>query len=216
MPPKDVLGLGRHLVRELNLEDGVDTLGRWMAHHIAELLAAAENEKTAARQERARRRAEEAILRVWEHRAAMPGNAFPLRPYRDVIAVLERLRPGSRPFGYAGFGNPTEREGHAIALFDTMALLVIVLLMMKLSDETVRAGDDAVAVDAMSPEEQQVLAAIRAWDPLFESLPVATKSGRRSASRKRGQIDLVAEADRLIGSAMSRLDALRISLRKAT
>lgn len=139
-----------------------------------------------------------------------------LRPYCDVIAVLERLRPGSRPFGYAGFGKPTEGEGHAIALFDTMALLVIVLLMMKLSDETVRVADDAVAVDAMSPEEQQVLAALRAWGPLFESLPVATKSRRRSASRKRGQIDLVAEADRLIGSAMSSLDALRISLRKAT
>lgn len=214
MPPKDVSGLGRHLVRELNLEDGVDTLGRWMAHHIAELLAAAENEKTATGRARARRKAEDAILRVWEHRAAMPGNAFPLRPYRDVIAVLDRLRPGRHPFGYAGFGDRTEREGHAIALFDTMARLVIALLLMKLPSEAVRTAGDTVAVDAMSPEEQQVLAAIRAWDPLFELSPVATRSRRRSASAKRGQIDLLAETDRLIESAMSSLDALRISLRK--
>ena len=40
--PADVLELGKILVRELKLDPGVDTLGRWMAHHIAELIRAAD------------------------------------------------------------------------------------------------------------------------------------------------------------------------------
>jgi hypothetical protein len=35
-------------VRELGFEDGVDTLGRWMAHHLAELIDKAENGATVA------------------------------------------------------------------------------------------------------------------------------------------------------------------------
>lgn len=210
------MGLGRHLVRELNLGDGVDTLGRWMAHHIAELLVAVEDEKTAAGRARARQSAEEAILRIWEHRAVLPGNAFPLRQYRDVIGVLERLRPGSRPFGYAGFGDSTESEGHAVALFDTMARLVIVLLLMKLPLEAVRSEDEAVAVEAMTPQEQQVFDAIRAWDPLFESEPVTTPRKRHAASKKNKHFDLTTAADQLIDRAMASLEALRISLRKTS
>ena len=50
-PPKDVSELGQHLVRELGFEDRGETLGRWMAHHLAELLDQAENAKTAAERE---------------------------------------------------------------------------------------------------------------------------------------------------------------------
>ena len=42
---KAVLDLGRALVDELGLDPGVDTLGRWMAHHIAELIEEAETAK---------------------------------------------------------------------------------------------------------------------------------------------------------------------------
>lgn len=38
----DVLELGKLLVKALDLDETVDTLGRWMAHHIAELMQAAE------------------------------------------------------------------------------------------------------------------------------------------------------------------------------
>ena len=63
-PPKDVLELGRHLVRELGFEDGVDTLGRWMSHHVAELIDKAENGVTAAERVRARKLATETILKL--------------------------------------------------------------------------------------------------------------------------------------------------------
>src|SRR5437899_158832 len=38
-PVKDVLELGKHLVAELELEESRDTLAKWLAHHLAELIA---------------------------------------------------------------------------------------------------------------------------------------------------------------------------------
>ena len=38
-----IVQLGKKLVEELALNNSVDTLGRWMAHHIAELIYDAEN-----------------------------------------------------------------------------------------------------------------------------------------------------------------------------
>ena len=56
-PPKDVLGLGQHLVRELGFDDQRDTLGRWMAHHVAELINDAKKGSTAAARSTARKTA---------------------------------------------------------------------------------------------------------------------------------------------------------------
>ena len=91
--PRDVLALGRHLVRELGFDDQRDTLGRWMAHHLAELINKAENGATGTERVRARKNATETILKIWEHRASLPGNAYPLAPYKDILKVLDRLRP---------------------------------------------------------------------------------------------------------------------------
>ena len=100
-PPKDVLGLGRHLVRELDFDDG-DTLGRWMAHHLAELIHEAENGANGEIRSKVRKEATETILNIWRHRASLPGKAYPLALYKDVLQVLGRLRPTENPFPYFG------------------------------------------------------------------------------------------------------------------
>ena len=41
--PSAVLRLGARIVRELELEPSVDTLGRWMAHHLAEVMQEVES-----------------------------------------------------------------------------------------------------------------------------------------------------------------------------
>lgn len=40
---KRTMNLGKALVKELNLDPGVDTTARWMAHYIAEQIERAEN-----------------------------------------------------------------------------------------------------------------------------------------------------------------------------
>ena len=80
-PPKDVLGLGQHLVRELGFEDSVDTLGRWMAHHVAELMDKAKNGPTKTERLTGGKDAVATILKIWKHRAFLPGVSYPLAKY---------------------------------------------------------------------------------------------------------------------------------------
>ena len=90
-----MIGLGDHLVRELGFADGVDTLGRWMSHHVAELIAQAR--KGGKNKGKAQREARAAILKLWAYRRVLPGNAHPLANYDKVIEFLEVLRPSDNP-----------------------------------------------------------------------------------------------------------------------
>ena len=52
----------------------------------------AENGATKADRIVAERKAtEEAILKIWEHRTALPGKGYPLAAYKDILDVLQRL-----------------------------------------------------------------------------------------------------------------------------
>jgi hypothetical protein len=159
-PPKDVLGLRRHLVRELGFEDGVDTLGRWMAHHLAELIDEAENGVTADERLRACNSVTETIIKIWEHRTSLPGKAYPLAAYKEILKIVDRLRPDDNPFRFFGHPAETKREQLAADLFDDLSRLIIALLLMKLPPGEESAKVDAVAVDALSETEQHVLTAL--------------------------------------------------------
>ena len=215
-PPKDVLGLGQHLVRELGFEDGVDTLGRWMAHHLAELIDKAENGASAAERLRARKNATETILKIWEHRASLPLNAYPLAPYKDVLKVLDRLRPNDNPFRHFGPPAETKREQLAADLFDGLSRLIIALLLMKVTPrEELTRMDDAV-IEALSETEQQVWTALQQWSELFASTSESS-GGMRKGKRGIGgaPVNLNEAAVSLIDSIMPTLVDLRSELQEA-
>lgn len=206
--------LGRHLVRELGYEDQRDTLGRWMAHHLAEVITKAENGVTAAERLRARKSATEAILKIWEHRASLPGNAYPLAPYKELLKVLDRLQPDNNPFRYFGPPAETKREQLAADLFDGLARLIIALLLMKLP-----AGQDsttvAAAIEALSETEQQVLRALQQWAELFTSTDKSTRRTRKS--KKDGsaaKVNLNEVAVSLLDSITTTLVELRSELQE--
>ncbi|NWN82677.1 MAG: hypothetical protein HLX48_06770 [Halomonas sp.] len=90
--PKAVLELGKKLVDNLGLDEGVDTLGRWMAHYIAELILDAESaapEEKASKQERCSL----AILDLWQHRAILPNGTRPFEDFEPIMRSLESLDP---------------------------------------------------------------------------------------------------------------------------
>jgi hypothetical protein len=82
--------LGRRLVDELGPEPSVDTLGRWMAHYIAELMRRAEDASGLERAA-AERDCMDAILRLWAHRAAYPGERPPLGSFAPILRTLASL-----------------------------------------------------------------------------------------------------------------------------
>ena len=209
-PPKDVLGLGKHLVRELDFEDGVDTLGRWMTHHLAELINEAENGTTAAERAKAGKKATETILKIWEHRTSLPGKSYPLAPYKDLLIVLHRLRPDHNPFQYYRNRPGAIREQLAAGLFDNLTRLIIVLLLMRAPSDAKSADLDNSTIEALSDEEQYVLKTINEW---FELLDVgANSTGQKRKRDKDGnvaKIDLNQAAVRFMNGIAETLEELR-------
>jgi hypothetical protein len=81
----DVVRLGQTIVAELGLEQSNDTLGRWMAHRLAELINRAESAKIESEKEAVRKSVSDLIIALWDHRASWP-EGWPPR----VTAALAR------------------------------------------------------------------------------------------------------------------------------
>jgi hypothetical protein len=104
-----ILALGRKLVEEFGSEPSVDTLGRWMAHHVAELVISAEN-ATGEEKGLADKKCFEAILTLWKHRAELPNGKRPLEELEPVIRAVESLDPESDTPRYFRSARPPEGE----------------------------------------------------------------------------------------------------------
>lgn len=150
--------LGARIVRELGLEPGVDTLGRWMAHHLAEVMQEAENAE-GGNKELARERAVELILKLWSHRRSLPGGAYPLNDLKTVMSVIGRLQQAASPYQRH---SADETEKLLARIFDGLRLIVVHGIL--LISETKELPDD---LDAAAPflddEERQFIGAVEGW-----------------------------------------------------
>lgn len=84
------LELGRRLTKELGIDQSVDTLGRWMAHYIAELIQDAEKASAEERPLKMRSCCD-AILNLWKHRHVFPIGKRPLEELEPLLRVIESL-----------------------------------------------------------------------------------------------------------------------------
>lgn len=90
--PKGILAIGKALIKELSLEPGDDTLCRWMAHYIAELIVGAESATAEDRQEKHTKCAE-TILALWKHRYELPNGKRPFEDFEPIFRTIESLDP---------------------------------------------------------------------------------------------------------------------------
>jgi hypothetical protein len=86
-----ILELGKKIVTELGLDESVDTLGRWMAHYVAEVIRASE---TAQPEERQAKLAQctIAILQLWKHRNDLPHGSRPFEGFELALRALGEPR----------------------------------------------------------------------------------------------------------------------------
>jgi len=90
--PKGILEIGKALIKELNIEPGDDTLCRWMAHYIAELIADAETSTAEDRPGKLTKCAD-AVLAIWKHRHELPNGKRPFEELEPIIRAMESLDP---------------------------------------------------------------------------------------------------------------------------
>jgi hypothetical protein len=163
--PTEVLALGARIVRELELEPGVDTLGRWLSHHLAEVMLAAQNAAGTAEREVAQQKAVDLILKVWSRRHDLPGRASPLKELEKVTAVLTLLRSQPWPHSVSAKGGVAQLLRRA---FDGLRHVLAhgVLITTSTVGKPVDVGEAENFVDA---DEALVIAELNAWIKLYDS-----------------------------------------------
>jgi hypothetical protein len=137
--------LGERIVNELGLADGVDTLGRWMSHRLAEQIARAEEATSPEMREAAQREAADLILRLWERRERWP-RGYPAASL--VTLVREAFDPGGE--GHAPDNQePLSEEG--------AAWLRALYLLRRLHDDERRTCRTAAVADLPIDKESSWL-----------------------------------------------------------
>lgn len=88
-----IVQLGKKLVEELELNDSVDTLGRWIAHHIAELIYDAENTTEETVRIAKQLEIRDSIWAFWANRYELPFGNKPFKELEPILRALESLDP---------------------------------------------------------------------------------------------------------------------------
>jgi hypothetical protein len=84
--------LGNKIVEELGQDQSRDTLARWMAHYIAELIEAARR-ATGEDQQTRMDMCARAILDLWRHQTLLPTGTRPFEELAPILRTLESLDP---------------------------------------------------------------------------------------------------------------------------
>jgi hypothetical protein len=99
MTKVEILELGGELVASLQNSAPHDLLAHWMARHLAELLAR-ERKASGADKKRLSDECADLILKLWEHRNALPDGARPLQAFEPIFQVLQNLASGQSRHAY--------------------------------------------------------------------------------------------------------------------
>ncbi len=141
-----ILKLGRILVRQLGLVRETDTLARWMAHHVAELIHDAETAQGDSAQG-ARLACQDAIIALWAHRAGLPGRASRSELLEGWTKLL-RSQNASQFYPAMRSSQPTGQVQRS----ETETYLELALKLRTTVDPLIRAALH-LAVQAADPAE---------------------------------------------------------------
>ncbi|WP_417839913.1 hypothetical protein [Tritonibacter scottomollicae] len=87
-----ILQLGRRIASQLTSQRDEDITCAWMGHHIAELIAAADDDPS---DEKLRDDCVRTILEIWTYKSSLPDGARPFEEMEPVLRTLAALDPES-------------------------------------------------------------------------------------------------------------------------
>lgn len=89
---EEIIKLGEKIVKELNLNQGVDTLGRWMSHYLSELIVKSESHEDESIRNSTRKECCDLILKLWENKEDVPGISTPTSDLEPIINILKAFQ----------------------------------------------------------------------------------------------------------------------------
>lgn len=165
--PKDVLALGQVIVRQLELPDRGAVLERWLAHHLAELIAEAD-QAVGATKAAYEAQAVDLILKLWVHRRALPETVDPLGGYRKAIDVLGLLLPDANP--WARLRQPNNYDGLLREMFELLGKIVLAGVMLTQVSRVRPTTEEEL--NALEDQELQLLSTLEQWKPVVAHAPL--------------------------------------------
>ena len=175
-----VLAHGRKLADHL---DSHDLLGRWMAHHLAALVSAAQDEATVEQ----RLEIVDTILRIWTVHQHLPSP--PLAEFAAVIAGLERLGT-TNPWAFWRLGVPESMDADgngksivsaALELEKLTRETLLRLIWLAARDATERNQDWLRLADQIGPTiETEVTSAVISRPRPLKRTALSPGSNRRT------------------------------------
>jgi hypothetical protein len=207
------LTLGKELAAELS---DSNVLGRWMSHHVSELIIRAETvtggDKVAAEHEAA-----EAILKLWAHRKDLPTSRYPLESFEPVFAALNRLGQSNSAWSFYRLFEDGEKPS------DRETVRVPILAAALNSEEEVRDVVTAAVIVAAHEATDREAGWLKVSEHLAEDQERtslrAIRSLQQAVLRKSHNTGNTTEEDEqdvdLGPDAENELDSLRSALDKA-
>ena len=129
-----------------------------MAHYLAELIDKAATAPEGPTKDAAQAIVAAEILAIWKHRSALPGNAYPLARYKDIIKGLQLLAPGGSPWERPVEGSRTAQAGEA---YEQLRQLSIACLF---ADHCAQIPNDNPEVkEHLDPKEKELLEFFSSW-----------------------------------------------------
>ena len=156
------MALGRVIVRQLELKDRGTVLERWLAHHLAEVIADADHAVEPAKVA-SEAQAVDLVLRLWAHRRTLPESVDPLGGYRKAVEVLGRLVPEADP--WAHYRRPDTRDGLLHEMFQLLSRIVLAGLVLTQVSRTRPITEEESR--GLEEEEVYVQSVFEQWIPFF-------------------------------------------------
>lgn len=161
----------------------VDTMGKWMAHHLAESMRRAETESDPVQKLAAEKHCVELILRLWENRYSLPPDIRPLGRLEAVLKALSQLAGESSLFSRVRqraeeAESPWLRFAADVKAIEASLAKVAFLTATLEADLGTERRWLAGAGEHMAEQERQLIALL---DHLLGSVSLPDLSGRRTS-----------------------------------
>lgn len=211
--------LGQKLVAELGLEESADTLGRWMAHHVGQLIEEAKT-ATGEQKQSAEARLREMIPALWTRRRDRSPNARDMTSLEAVRRTIQSLDPSAPSPHYAELRELDEvldaDEGNAAAnwrrcalLLDLAARNLIKYCLVRAAEDDLGELDENVQLAAEAEFEGDGEPAVHQWlsdERKLHTEELSAKQRQRLERRRQSlkmfvdaSTEMIAEFDALLG-----------------
>ena len=213
-------------MRELELDPGVDTLGKWMAHYVAENIVLAES-LSEKKRKRAEKECSEIIMALWEHRWSLPREKPFLADFEPLFETLDKLDPRKNTSLFLPLefyfdleqdinesladGTDLVKEDTDGDIYDSRTLLNITLKVDKLARSLIAdCLNQAIVSLDLSEERREIIdTSISAIDYPESRIIRIIADYDKSAKSLGGEVDETHERIRKVNEKIGELEELR-------